>query len=1061
MKSLYKNLSVILIITLMLPCVHKSVLAYAMTERGVATDSDVQNEIEEIDEDLLEDILPDEVLIDDLHMVERGSSFLNKEQAFSYILEIIGKDSKDIDYRERLFNTQEIPIYELLVFVSGGYTIYMPDYAIILEFSDSEEVWHPYQDVIENKKYYAGPMIYLYEEGDYVRNVNDDIEVYLESYAEVENLILDYARRMGKQVGHDSGTPSDATASYSDATASTPDARVLSKTSWVNENVIADEWGFLRMPFGYNTGFGRYPNGTCGILASSMLLTYYHKFHEPFLPAKLIPLFDAKPPAELKEELASNQNVLHDYLLVNYAHQEFLGGSTSGYDIEMLNNYIGNELKDSNIHATRTKTNMDIIEAIDNNKPVAIYGLMSNDPNVPGGKLIPHAVLAYGYNIEHNGNGQDPTFNMYKMHYGWHHSSYVDNDGSSSQFVRELWVSPFAVQGGIIIEETVDHTHEAYDITENNDKYGNHLFSCRERSCNALISDDYPNSLDHAEYIWLGNNQITQSGAINYEEDIDYFRVYVSADGMLTVCADFDNPVTGELRIYDKDGNELRAVTVPQSGSNGKEYAIERYMVEQGTYYVSISSDHIDKYRLDLSLISDGVEQNSDDLVLLDTQATNNKEIDYYQIEVPHKGRITIEANFDNQFSGYLYLYDETGTFKTQGAYVPETEKRGYRINYLVEPGTHQIRICSNHVDHYHLKATLTSKDDYGDTLETADTIELNRNNEIVLQAKANYDQDTDYFRIEVPHKGRITVRSDFENEFSGYLYLYNEAGSFKAQGSYIDTTDKRGHQIDRYLVEPGIYYIRLYSRYQDKYQLSVLLTPKDDYGDTLETADMIWLGFNNEITLEAQANYDQDNDYFKIKIPHKGRITIRTDFENKYSGYMYLYNEAGSFRTQGTYIAGTDNKGYWINNYLVEPGIDYIRTYSKYADFYQLNITLTSRDDYGDSLDDAGLIEFDSNNTVSLNGKANYDQDNDYFKIVVSQKGNITVKADFEQTFSGYLYFYDAAGVFRKQGSYVTGTDNKSYWINDFSIERGVYYIRLCSNYADNYQLSVSLTSE
>ena len=1060
MKHFYKQLSTVLIITLILPSIYHTIPVYARGSHNIATASDAENGGKKIEEELVEDILTDEVVIGDLYMVEEKPSFLTKEQAFSYILDVVGKNSDEIEFRERLYNTQGISLYEALVFSTGGYMIYMPDYAMVVEYSDSEDKWYPYQDVMEHKKYYIGPMIYLYEEDGHIRSVHDDTKVYLEHYEETERLILDYAQQMGKRVCNDTETPSDATASYSDATASNPRARVLATTNWIDENVIADEWGFRRMPFGYNIGFGQYPGGSCGILASSMLLSYHHTFHKPLLTANLIPSFDAKPPSDEPGRMGSDQNAIYHHLLLNYAHESVIGvgGTLIGYDIDMLNNYIGNELKDSNIHAVRTTTNMDIVEAIDNNRPVALYGIMSDDPVSSSIIPIAHAVLTYGYKIEYDGYGQDPMIKMYKMHYGWHGSNYVDNDGSSNQIVRELWVSPFALSGGIIIEETIDHIHEAYDTNGDKDKYGTYLFSCAEKSCNALISDDYPNYRDNAEYIWLDNSQITQPGAINYEEDIDYFRVYVTADGMLSVRADFDNPVTGELRIYDKDGNELRAVTVPQSGSDGKGYAIDRYTVEQGTYYVSIYSEQADQYQLNFSLISDFTD--SDHVVLLDEHAYNDIADDYYQLEVPHKGRVRIKAELGSVLIGNVVLYDQDGNLIKNGSSYSTEDGFGYHINeYLLESGSYKVRVYFKTATAYHLKATITSKDDYGDTLADADVIQFNKDNKIVLNAKANYAKDYDFFKIEVPHKGSMDVRLDFENQFTGNLYIMDAAGSTKRTGSHLAGTDLKVYHISQCVLEAGTYYIRVYAPEENRYQMSVTLTEKDDHGDTMGTASLITLE-DNKVILSAKANYAKDYDFFKIDVPHKGSMDVRLDFENQFTGNLYIMDAAGSTKRTGSHLAGTDLKVYHISQCVLEAGTYYIRVYAPQENRYQMSVTLTEKDDHGDTMGTATPITL-KDNQVTINAKANYADDYDFFQLVLPNKGYITVRLDFEHAFIGNLYVMDAAGNTKASGQTVTGTDQKGYHVNKRLLEAGTYYIRVYSTKEDKYQMNLSFTTE
>ena len=135
-----------------------------------------------------------------------GNRTISREEAVEYALKLVEKKREDIEYREFLYNTQQEPGYELLVFSSGGYIIHMLDYYAVLEFSDGDVKVHPYMDVMDKKKYYLGPLCYLYEDNGqifWLTPQRENIEIQLEDCRAKEQKIIEYAQSIGLPVARD------------------------------------------------------------------------------------------------------------------------------------------------------------------------------------------------------------------------------------------------------------------------------------------------------------------------------------------------------------------------------------------------------------------------------------------------------------------------------------------------------------------------------------------------------------------------------------------------------------------------------------------------------------------------------------------------------------------------------------------------------------------------------------------------------------------------------------------------------------------------------------------
>jgi len=122
------------------------------------------------------------------------------DEALERTLSIVEKSSDEIESREILYDTQDNPRYEMLVFSSGGYAIHMLDYAVMMEFSDDDDKKHPYEGATGGKKYYIGPGNDFYEENGHIISSQLKTEVYLESFRDEEASILEYAIRMGDRI---------------------------------------------------------------------------------------------------------------------------------------------------------------------------------------------------------------------------------------------------------------------------------------------------------------------------------------------------------------------------------------------------------------------------------------------------------------------------------------------------------------------------------------------------------------------------------------------------------------------------------------------------------------------------------------------------------------------------------------------------------------------------------------------------------------------------------------------------------------------------------------------
>lgn len=182
---------------------------------------------------------------------------------------------------EVLYSLNDSPDYLLTTFTNGGYTISLQSTGTIIEYHPTAS--SPYLNV-DGEYYYAGPLNYVYKNADTFYLVHGDEEVPSTS---VNNILLNLQTAAEKNEAR-----SSSTSPYS----SNAEAYSIDHTTAIQT-----------MDFGCNV------NGTCGSIASGIVLQYLDTYHDSSIIVEDSFLFYGEP--------------LH-LELTNFI--EFGGGSVSG-----------------------------------------------------------------------------------------------------------------------------------------------------------------------------------------------------------------------------------------------------------------------------------------------------------------------------------------------------------------------------------------------------------------------------------------------------------------------------------------------------------------------------------------------------------------------------------------------------------------------------------------------------------------------------------------------------------------------------------------------------------
>ncbi len=258
--------------------------------------------------------------------------------------------------------------------------------------------------------------------------------------------------------------------------------------------------------------------------------------------------------------------------------------------------------------------------------------------------------------------------------------------------------------------------------------------------------------------------------------ETDRFRIRVASSGYLEVHTSGGTATSGHLE--DSGGQELAN---DGRGGAGRNFRIVRH-VPAGTYYIGVTGDdaavtggytlHV-RHRASLPDHGDTLATAAAVSVPSDTFGfLTAGDVDHFRITVRAAGRLEVYTT--GQVNAGFGLRNSGGTALDE---IFEGEVEGIlRMRWDVSAGTYYVRLAGDtntDTGPYTLRARFVasspppppSGDDQGSTRGTAETVSLPSETDAGLTAG-----DVDYFRIDVPSSGRLTVHSSGGTDTVGRL---------------------------------------------------------------------------------------------------------------------------------------------------------------------------------------------------------------------------------------------------------------------------------------------------
>jgi hypothetical protein len=591
----------------------------------------------------------------------------------------------------------------------------------------------------------------------------------------------------------------------------------------------------------------------------------------------------------------------------------------------------------------------------------------------------------------------------------------------------------------------------------------------------------------------------------------DYFKVTTPFRGRMQLNMSISTsgatglPVTAN--IYNVNGSFVSAFTFA-AGASGIPVASSNTLLcaGEGIYYISLvnpSSNDCTQYSLSYQMLApvyaDDAEPNST-LSTSDTASAGNNDgtinfaygdnSDYYRLVLADDGKLLINWSAENAgptaSTADLNLYNINGSF-LQSWNVPvgangTAESQTVEIECRGNEQLYYLLISSNACGTsyrftYNVESPLYADDDEtgngNDSQGVSDTVAVN----LPHEGRINfyYDDNADYYRLVLNDDGVLNIHTKAEHPSASTtdsltLNLYNINGSYlktwrvpvgasSVAANGLATIECRGNE--------QLYYLLIQSdacgvSYRFSYDVSPPLYADDaeggDGNDSFGPADTVAVNVPHEGRINFY--YDDNADYYRLLLNDDGVLNIHTKAEHPSASItdsltMNLYNINGSYLQTWRVPVGANSAP--ANGLATTPckgneQLYYLHIQSDACGAsYQFSYDVSSPE-FGDDMEpnngtaSAQVIDLDQH---AVDGRINfyYDDNGDYFKIVLPAQGAITMDILAERpgdAGSMPLNMYNVNGSFLESSTVAVGGGSSPASTTFTSAVRpaGTYYI-------------------
>lgn len=577
------------------------------------------------------------------------------------------------------------------------------------------------------------------------------------------------------------------------------------------------------------------------------------------------------------------------------------------------------------------------------------------------------------------------------------------------------------------------------------------------------------NTFAEADSIGLNSNI---SGTLDFSlGDInDYYKVYLSGNGNVTVDAHFGDGLSGRVLIYNPSEAFLASGPVTADSTQltadciGSEYlyVIINRWTGTGDYTFSVSLQSLtnandQEPNNTIAEVQTALSENqttTGQLGYVNNGTTDSN--DFFEYENPRNGTVTFSAEGFETLNYQLFLYRQNGTLLESIS--PGTGELELNAACLAA-GTYIGRVSHwSGCGSYSVSFTTS-------TLADANDQESNNNiSEVQLtlqEAESTTGQlghvsdlgvldGTDYFAYNNPRNGSITLSAEGSENLSYQLFLYRPNGTLveslgpgSGERTLSSTCLAAGTYIGRINQWSGC----------GSYSLSFSTSTLPDANDLEPNNNIseVQITLQEEETFTGQLGHVSDSgvtdgtDYFAYENPSNGSVTLSAEGSENLTYQLFLYQPDGALA--GSLGPGTGERSLTVGCLAAGTYIGRINQWagcgSYNAKFETSSPEYANDSEINDSFEDAvitAVTRYNDGQIGHTNDVGQVDVSDFYAIKITEEPFTLAFPFEFKGGLSARLILYNSNGSLLSATS-ITNSDVPSEFSFTFN-NTGVYYL-------------------
>ena len=448
-------------------------------------------------------------------------------------------------------------------------------------------------------------------------------------------------------------------------------------------------------------------------------------------------------------------------------------------------------------------------------------------------------------------------------------------------------------------------------------------------------------------------NSVVENITINDEATSVYYRVTLPADGSLTIRSTYSDSLAMFTNLYNSNGAHIgrndHYFTVDEKVFTSPNLMAGDYIIQaarrDGSGLGSIETEFVATTNIDVE--PNDAWMGLPEMVSLDQTIVGHigftkdgwrDTLDYYVLDVPDDGSLTVTSNSDDTFAYFVnvwawkpnselvYLGRNDGWFTTdpRSFTKPNIMAGKYLIGVTHRDG------YGNYAINFSLTPNRSSDQEFNDHVHQAEPIYLNDG----IIGHLGYDKvyridNYDWYKVNLPADGAFTLRSHVDSTMAIFANLYQADGvTYMGRNDHWFTPDARSVHFPN--LRAGNYYIQILRR--DGYgAYEMYVDYKEQAFNDVEQNNIATMPVTmsiNELTKGAigyyNANYGDNTDFYRVDVPEAGTYKFTYQGTKTLASYCYLY--ASDMRTSLFRHDQWKTPGLSVKEMDIDAGVYYIQ---------------------------------------------------------------------------------------------------------------------------------------